>query len=173
MLVGTTDVYIYKVKKTNPCFSCTGFVLVLNKPSTAALASLEALTKDWNSSPLATFRPRQVFTRPAGWRLLCPLFSRLGTTWSSPRSRQQQDQGPAGLRSEPDHIAPPWTSPQMGHHPEASPKLYPRHPVSTPVTTCRNRSGTQMAFCRTAGRESELTVHIAAFACVYSCKSTA
>ncbi len=127
-------------------------MLVLNKPSAAAPASLEALTKAWNSSPLATFRPRQAFTRPVGWRRPCPLFSRLGTTWSSPRSRRLV-QGLVGLQRGLDHIAPPLTSPRMGHRPGASPKPYQRRPVSTPVTTCRNRPQTRVAFCRTAGRE--------------------
>lgn len=67
------------------CFPSTGFVLVLNKLSISAPASLEALTKAWNSSPLATFRPRQAFTRPAGWRPPCRLSSRSGMTSIRPR----------------------------------------------------------------------------------------
>lgn len=54
----------------------------------------------------------------------------------------------------------------MGHHPGASPKQCQRLPVSTQATTCRNRPQTQEAIGRIAGRECELTIHIAAFAFV-------
>lgn len=124
-----------KINNTDLCFSHTGFAPVSNKPSTAAPASLEAPTRVWNSSPLATFRPRRAFTRPAGWRPPCPPSSRAGTTWSIPRSRRRQVWAPAGPQSEP---APPWTSPQTDHRHGASPRPYRRRPASTPVTTCRN-----------------------------------
>lgn len=124
-----------KINNTDLCFSHTGFAPVSNKLSTAAPASLAAPTRAWNSSPLATFRPRRAFTRPAGWRPPCPPSSRAGTTWSIPRSRRRQVRAPAGPRSEP---APPWTSPQTDPRHGASPRPYQRRPASTPVTTCRN-----------------------------------
>lgn len=153
---------------TSVCFSSTGFVLVLSKLSAVALASPKGLTKAWNSSPLATFRPRPVFSRPAEWRPPYPPFSRSQMTLNRPKSRREQVQGPEGLQSGPDHNAPPWTWPRMGHHQGASPRQYQKHPVSTPVTTCRNRSPSsgRWHFARQQ-EESELTVHIAAFACLH------
>lgn len=105
-----TDVPSNQINWINLCFfSCTGFVLVLNKPSAVAPVSLKALMKAWSSSPLATSRPRPVFTRLVGWRPPCLLSSRLEMTWSSPRSRQPQAKGLLGLQSVPGHIVPPWT----------------------------------------------------------------
>lgn len=49
-----------------------------------------------------------------------------------------------GWWEEPDQIAPPWTSPQMAHHPAASPRPSQRRPASIPATTCRNRNEAQV-----------------------------
>ena len=117
-------------------------MLVSNKPSAVAPASLRARTKGWNSSPLATCRPRPVFTRPVGWRAPCLLFFRSGTTWSRPRSRHWQVQDHVGPRSGPGHIAPPWTWRPTAHHPGAFPRRCQKRPVSTPVTFNRNRPQT-------------------------------
>lgn len=140
---------------THLCFSSSGFVLVLNKPSNSALVSLMVHTKAWNSSPPATSRPRRVFIRPAGWRQQCQQSSKWGRTWSSPRSRGQQAEGPVGWWEEPDQIAPPWTSPQMAHHLAVSPRPSQRRPASIPATTCRHRNEAQ------AGEQSN-------FQCRYS-----
>lgn len=73
--------------------------------------------------------------------------------------------GLAGLRLWWDLIVHLWTSPQTGHHPEASPKQYQRHLVSSPVTTYRSKLQVQAEFYQTAEKVCELTVHITAFPC--------
>ncbi|MEQ2187915.1 hypothetical protein GOODEAATRI_009633, partial [Goodea atripinnis] len=127
-------------------FFSTDSVLVSNKHSDAAPVSLEALMKAWNLSLLGICRPRPVFTKEAEWRPLFLLFFMLGRKQSSPRSKLKDVLGLEGLLLGCDHIVPLWTSLQTGHHHGASPKLYPRRRVSSPVTTYRNKA--QVVFTR-------------------------
>lgn len=158
-----------QLNQMNVYCSCTGFALVLNKPSAASPVSLAALMKALNSSQLATFRPRPVFTGPAGRIPPCPPFFRLGMKWSVTNPRLQLVQGPAWLHLGPDHIAPPRISPPMGHRLGVSLKQCQRHLVSTPVTTCRNRP-THPGGIVPESRERECVYSIHTCLCVF--KST-
>lgn len=133
-------------------------MLVSNKPSTAAPVSLQALMKAWNWSLLGTCRPKPVFAIEAGWRRSFPLSFMPGRTRSIPRSKLEEAywEGPPLACS---HTVPPWTWLRTARRQGASPKLYLRRPVSSPITTCRNSP----VFHQTVVRVRELTVHTVAF----------